>query len=141
MKRGRTASKFGTSDSCRTKTRVTAIRNPDATMDATGTPVWADTQARQVAPGSSRSTCICTACAHTANSMSVTNTLQAHRLERGSNLAKPWVIDDNQSCAALYNGRSTLTPTSSTIGFGSQIPSGPSRKPSVMLRCSSGHPS
>lgn len=96
MKRGRAASQLGTSGSCRTRTNVMAMRSPELTIDATGTPVWADTQAKQVAPDGSRSTCICTACAQTASRMSITNTVEAHCLQRRSKLAGVCVMDDNQ---------------------------------------------
>ncbi len=102
MKRGRTASQLGVSSSCRTRTAVMATRCTALTTATTGTPVWAETQARQVAPEVSPWACTWTACAHTANSTSTKHTVVAHNFQRNSNLVGVFLMGLNKY-AELYN--------------------------------------
>jgi hypothetical protein len=105
MNSGRTASQLGTLSSGRTSTDVTATRETELSTAETGAPVWADTQAKQVAPGLSACACTCTACAQTANRTSVTQTAQAQRFQRNSNFAELSIIDGGTKSMypELYN--------------------------------------
>ena len=93
MKRGRAASHLGISSSCRTRTDVMATRCTELTIATIGAPVWAETQARQVAPDGSPWACTCTACTHTASRISIKQTVEAHHFHRDSTLAVVFIIE------------------------------------------------
>ena len=102
MKRGRTASKLGTSSSVRTVAEVTTTSATALKTAETGAPVCADTQARHVAPESSPRVWTCTACAQTQNNRIATHKAVAHRVQRNSNLAEVPVIGTSLY-TELYN--------------------------------------
>jgi hypothetical protein len=103
MKRGRTASKLGLASWGRTSTDVMATSGTELTTGETGAPEWAETQARQVRPEVSPFACTCTACAHTANRMSVTKTADAHLFHWNSKFAEVCIIRTSSLYAELYN--------------------------------------
>lgn len=79
------------------------LRSTELAIATTGIAVWADRQARQVAPEGSPYACICTACTHTASRMNITIAVEARRFQRNSNLALVSIMDGNNGYAELYN--------------------------------------